>query len=285
MGRCTLYKKHLIVEIGIYFNYRERGPGKVVDNLIKGLDILNIKYKINSDGDKNIILQNCNRLNGDLSNCILGPNICTLPIDNKVVMDYNRYGGLIVPSEWVKKLYMRWIPDSKIKIWPVSIDTEIFSNKSSFEKKYDFLIYFKRRNIDELNFVLDQLNMMNKKYIIIEYGKYEEVEFIDAIEKSKYGIVIDNCESQGIAILEMMSCNLPLLIWNIKYWEDRGNEYKCSATSIPYWDNSCGEFFYKRSEFYEKIKSIIIGYYNPSEYIERLNLESLIILKKIIDEI
>jgi hypothetical protein len=177
------------VELGIYFNYRERGPGKVIDNLIKGLDILGIKYKINLDGDKNIILQNCDRLNGDLSNCILGPNICTLPIDNKVVMDYDKYETLLVPSEWVKKLYMRWIPENKIKIWPVGIDTEIFSDKSSFEKKYDFLIYFKRRDISELNFVIEQLNIMNKNSIIIEYGKYKEFEFIESIEKSKYGIV------------------------------------------------------------------------------------------------
>jgi len=270
------------VEIGIYFNYRERGPGKVVDNLIKCLDILNIKYRINTDGDKNIILQNCGRLNSDLSNCILGPNICTLPIDNNVVMNYDKYESLLVPSQWVKNLYIRWIPESKIKIWPVGIDTNLFSDKSSFEKKYDFLIYFKRRGIDELNFVIEQMNIMNKKYIIIEYGKYKEFDFIDAIEKSKYGIVIDNCESQGIAIQEMMSCNLPLLVWDVKYWIDRGYENKCDATSIPYWDSSCGEFFYDKIEFDEKIKSLMIGYYNSTEYIERFNSYSQYILKKIL---
>lgn len=270
------------MKIGVYFNYKERGPGKVVDNLLKGFDLHGVDYTINSDGDKNLILQNCERLNGSLSNCILGPNICTLPIDNKVILDYNRYDILIVPSEWVKNLYMKWIPENKIKIWPVSIDTEIFSDKSSFEKKYDFLIYFKRRSVDELNFIINQLNLMCKNYIIIEYGKYKEFEFIDAIEKSKYGIVIDNCESQGIAIQEMMSCNLPLLVWDIKYWTDRGDEYRCDATSIPYWDISCGEFFYERDDFFEKVKSIMIGHYTPSEYIERLNLESQSILKKIL---
>jgi glycosyltransferase involved in cell wall biosynthesis len=270
------------VEIGIYFNYKERGPGKVVDNLIKGLDILNIKYRINSDGDKNIILQNCDRLNGDLSNCILGPNICTLPIDNSVVMNYDRYESLLVPSEWVKKLYMRWIPESKIKIWTVGIDTNIFSDKSSFEKKYDFLIYFKRRSIDELNFIIDQLNIMNKNYIIMEYGKYKEFEFIDVIEKSKYGIVIDNCESQGIAIQEMMSCNLPLLVWDVKYWIDRGYENKCNATSIPYWDSSCGEFFYDKREFNEKVNLLEKKSYKPRDFL-MTNISLEITTKEIIE--
>jgi len=162
---------------------------------------------------------------------------------------------------------MRWIPKNKIKIWPVGIDTDIFLDKSQSEKEYDFLIYFKRRSVDELNFVIEQLNIMNKNYIIIEYGKYNESQFIDAISKSKYGIVIDSCESQGIAIQEMMSCNLPLLVWNIEHWEDRGIEHKCNATSIPYWNSSCGEFFFNFNHIREKFNLLINNSYNTRDYI------------------
>lgn len=232
------------MEIGVYFDYKKNGPGKVVDNLLKGFDLLEVNYKINSDGDKNIILQNCNRLSGDLSNCLLGPNICTLPIDNQYVMNYNSYESLLVPSEWVKKLYMKWIPENKIKVWPVGIDTEKFSDKSNFEKKYDFLIYFKRRDILELRQVISYLIENNLKYVILEYGNYTEDYFLELMSNCKYGFVIDNCESQGIAIQEMMSCNLPLLVWDVKNWNDRGEEFTCDATTIPYFDQRCGFKFY-----------------------------------------
>ncbi len=261
--------------IGVYFNYRERGPGKVVDNLLKGFDLCDIEYRINSDGDKNLILQNCDRLYGDISNCLLGPNICTLPIDNKYVMNHKSYDSLIVPSRWVKDLYKRWIPEDKIKIWAVGIDIDKFSDKSKFYKKYDFLIYLKRRDVSDLKHVINILNSLKKKYVVVEYGKYTEVDFIKCIEESKFGMVIGNCESQGIAIQEMMSCNLPLLVWDVKEWKDRGKENICKSTSIPYWDDSCGRVFYNLKEALDEIINIQNGIYDPRKFIlENLKIEN-----------
>ena len=274
------------MEIGVYFNYRERGPGKVVDSLLSGFEKLNIKYKINSDGDRNLILQDCDRLRGDLSNCLLGPNICTLPVDNQYVMNYNSYRSLIVPSEWVKNLYKRWIPENKIKIWASGIDTHKFSDRSNFEKKYDFLIYFKRRSNEDLNEVIKLLNNKNQSFQVIEYGSYNEKQFIDSISSSRYGIILDNTESQGVAIEEMLSCNLPLLVWDVTHWTDRGEEYKVESTSVPYWDERCGVKFTDLTEledsyliFLEKIDTFV-----PREFaLNNLSLE--ICSKKIITEL
>ena len=253
----------------------ERGPGKVVSNLLMGLNLLNVNYVNNLDGDINIILQNCNRLTGDLTNCYLGPNISTLPIDNRYLMNYDSYKKIIVPSEWVKKLYTRWIPPEKIIVWPVGIDTERFADKTNYDKEYDFLIYFKKRNFSELNLIINYLDSIKKRYVLIEYGKYSEKYFIDCIEKSEYGIVIDNCESQGIAILEMMSSNLPLLVWDVREWLDRGEIHKCDATSIPFWDERCGEIFYSLDEFEISINKILNKNYSPRKYI----LEKLTLIK------
>jgi hypothetical protein len=271
-----------MIEIGLYFNYKEKGPGKVVDNLIKGLDLSGIKYRINSDGDVNLILQNCNRLSGNLSKCFLGPNICTLPIDNQYVMNMYSYNKLLVPSEWVKNLYKRWIPEEKIEIWPVGIDTDKFTDKSKCEKEYDFLVYFKRRNTQDLHSVLSKLKENNLTYKVLEYGNYVESEFIDFISKSKYGFVVDNCESQGIAIQEMMSCNLPLIVFDSKEWVDRGDQFKCESTSVPYWDSErCGVVIDQIDDFN---LSFIDRKYDSRDFItENLSLNSSILkLEKII---
>lgn len=267
------------MRLGVYFNYKEKGPGKVVSNLLKGLETHRVDYAINSDGDKNLILQNCERLRGDLSNCILGPNISTLPIDNHVVINHTNYNKFIVPSKWVKNLYSKWIPAEKICIWAAGIDTDLFSDKSNNEKTNDCLIYFKRRSSEELNIIKNFLKEKKQSFILVEYGKYNEAQFIEVITKSKYGIILDNTESQGIAIQEMMSCNLPLLVWDVKYWEDRGPEHKCEATSIPYWNNSCGEFFFDLNNIEEKFNLLINSSYNPRGFI----LEDLSIDKKTID--
>jgi hypothetical protein len=81
---------------------------------------------------------------------------------------------------------------------------------------------------------------------------------------------LNGTESQGIAVQEIMSSNTPLLVWDVKEWNDRGEEYKVKATSIPYWDSICGEVFHDENEidaaflkFYDKIDE-----YNPQKFIK-----------------
>lgn len=252
--------------LGIYFDYRKNGPGKLIDNLIKGLDKIDIDYHLNSDSKYNLILQNVSRLHNNIENCIIGPNVCTLPIDNSIIMNYDSYNKLIVPSEWVFNLYKKWIPEDKIRIWSIGIDIEIFNDVCTL-KEVDFLIYFKRRNRDDLNKIISFLNEIKKSYMVIEYGNYSESDFKDKISKSRYGIVVDNCESQGIAIMEMLACNLPLLVWDVNTWNDRGDSNKCVATSIPYWDHRCGEYFIDFNDFETKYNIFIKKSYNPRNYI------------------
>lgn len=264
------------MNIGVFFNYTLNGPGKVVNNLIKGLEKLSINVNINEDGDSNIILQDCDRLNNDLSNCIIGPNISVLPIENKIVMDYKRYGKIIAPSIWVKGLYMQWIPEEKIIIWPVGIDTDFFNDTRKEEKKIDCLIYFKNRDKNDLNFTINILEKLNQTYEIINYGTYSEDYFLEIIKKSRYAFIIDNTESQGIAIQELMSSNLPLIVWDVTEWDYRGSKYKVPATSVPYWSNICGEIFYTSDKLEETLNVFLnkLDFYNPRVYIlDNLTLE------------
>lgn len=272
------------MKIGVYHIHEFNGPGKVVSNLKKGFELSQIDYLNNQDGDINIILQDCNRLYEDVSNCFIGPNVCVIPTQSNVVME-QKYKKLLVPSEWVKTLYSKWIPNDVIEIWPVGIDTDLFSDKSNDNKEYDFLIYFKRRKQEELNFITSFLNSSNLTFKIINYGDYSEETFLDVISKSKRGIVIDSSESQGIAIEEMMSCNLPLLVWDVRKWDDMGPNNSCESTSIPYWDSTCGEFFYNKEEFIEKFQKFMsCDTYAPRNYIlKNLSLnKSIEILSKII---
>jgi hypothetical protein len=79
---------------------------------------------------------------------------------------------------------------------------------------------------------------LNQSYVILKYGDYTEDFFINLLKKSKYSIILDNTESQGIAVEEIMSCNLPLFVIDKTTWEYKG--VKCNATSIPYWSDECG---------------------------------------------
>jgi hypothetical protein len=228
----------------ILYEYQSNGPGKVIQNLKKGLEKNNIPYKENPieiGYDDNVIALQWHHLVNSVNpeNLLIGPNVCTLPIDNDFIMSQN-YKKVLVPSDWVKSKYSKWVSEDKIFVWPVGIDTEYFSDKSKNEKQFDCLIYYKRRSIEDLKFVTKILKDKGQSFNIIEYGQYNEGYFIDTLSKSKYVFLLDSCESQGIAVQEIMSTNTPLFVWDVEYWADRGEEFKFKATSIPFWSESCG---------------------------------------------
>lgn len=266
--------------ISVFFNNASRGPGKVAKNLISGLNKLGVEFDVNpssvSNYNKIISLQRTSIINTPhISQSIIGPNICVLPIENPIVMG-QKYKKMIVPSQWVKDKYMKWLPEEKLFIWAVGIDTDLFSDTSDHPKTNDCLIYFKNRNKNDLEIVKEFLKSKDQSFEVISYGSYNENQFIDTIKRSKYGIVIGNTESQGIAIQEMMSSNLPLLVWDTVIWDGKGPNHLVPATTVPYWSDECGIKFTDFSEledkhliFLEKIDTFI-----PRNYIiNNLTLE------------
>jgi hypothetical protein len=258
--------------LNIFYNGVSNGPGKVVTNLILGLQKLNAPFKTNQQilpNDKVLFLQNHYQMSFPIDNDkIIGPNICTLPIDNEEMMKQN-YKKTIVPCEWVKQLYLKWLPEDKVSVWAVGINTDLFFDMSNEDKTIDCLVYFKRRDESELESVISFLEENNQTYEIIRYGSYSEDYFLNTLKKSRYGIVIDKCESQGIAIEEMMSTNLPLLVWDTIIWDDRGLHVSVPATSVPYWDDTCGikvnDFETLKGNYSKFINNIKT--YKPRDYI------------------
>jgi glycosyltransferase involved in cell wall biosynthesis len=121
---------------------------------------------------------------------------------------------------------------------------------------------------------------LNINYKIFDYvNRYSEKDYIDYLKQSKYGIWLGAHESQGFALEEALSCDVPLLVWNVRYMsQEYGSKYNdIPATTIPYWDNRCGEYFYEYTELENAFNEFIkkIETYKPREYI----LENLSIKK------
>lgn len=264
----------------LLYEYNQNGPGKVIKNLKLGLDKLGVDYtenpqKINTE-DKVIALQWHPLVSSvNPNNLLIGPNVCTLPIDNSFIMSQN-YKKVVVPSEWIKNKYKKWIPEEKIFVWPVGIDTDYFSDKSNVEKTFDCLIYYKRRSFEDLTLVTKTLKQYRQTFDIIEYGNYNEIDFINKVSRSKYVFLLDSCESQGIAMQEIMSMNVPMFVWDVTHWTDRGEQFIVEASSIPYWDERCGACEKKAGSLYETFSVFLreFGFFKPRDYIlENFTLE------------
>lgn len=196
------------------------------------------------------------------------PNNELLKINNK-----NKNSVYIQPSEWVAKMWKNMGVEKiiPIMVMPFCVNVEKFNSDYNI-KKEEVFIYTKRRDPREIYMIEKYLKDNSIKYNKFDYvNGYKEEEYLNCLKKSRYGIIIDAHESQGFAIEEALSCNVPLLVWNTKTMnQEFGSRYKeIECTTIPYWDERCGEYFYNAEEFERTYKKFInnIDSYKPREYI------------------
>ena len=251
------------------------GPHKVVDNLIKSLDQEKIDYTINEEKyEHNFLVQydataheKHSKIEQDTT--IIGPQVWMFDgYGQFLIQNQNYYKKIIAPSEWVKNKFITKfnLPEDKLAVWPVGI--EEFDNIR--EVNYDCLIYFKRRDQSELDAVKKFLVSNGLSYRMVEYGTYGEDGFKQLVNSAKFCFLINGTESQGIAVQEIMSMGVPIIAWDIKEWLDQGEAYRVPATSIPYWDERCGEVFFNIddlevtfSKFY-----VTLDQYDPKAFIK-----------------
>ena len=226
----------------------------------------------------------------------------------------------LCPSQWVVDLYEEF---GKLTIptfaFPFSVNIEKFSPSYSYDDKKEkdttfglstgpthievvnaknrinIFVYFKYRDESQLNYVLSILQPLTHINVkIFKYGSYQLEEYREYLKTAQFGIWIGCHESQGFALLESLSMNVPLLVWNVKsmyeektawgeypYLKYKSQNKQMKGTSIPYWTQNCGEVFYERDEFlplfenllknysrYSEVKPHEYFHYNPRVYIE-----------------
>lgn len=199
---------------------------------------------------------------------IFGPHFSVLPEKDKLDLIVGPNSTYIMPSDWVCDLWKSFNYPITIKSIPFGVDTNKF--KPINTDSQEVFIYYKRRKPEELLFI--QHALRNIHYKLFNYTEnYDEQSYLDCLQHAKYGIIIDASESQGFAIEEALSCNVPLLVWNVSSLNQTyGIQYDdYSATSIPYWDCRCGEFFYHQDEFEMMYKIFLnkLHLYKPRQYI------------------
>ena len=211
---------------------------------------------------------------------IFGPHLSVFP-NAKLRQIDNKYKNSIYvqPSVWACNT---WIQMGSVQILPTKVysfpvNTSKFRPGSNDRDKV--FLYFKHRDPREKELLESFLKNININYTIFDYDKrYNEEHYLEYLQKSKFGIVLDAHESQGFAIEEALSCDVPLFVWcATSMRQEHGIGYPdIPATSIPYWDKRCGEFFTQPKELEERFKYFIknLSTYKPREFImDNLSIE------------
>ena len=222
---------------------------------------------------------------------IFGPHFHVFPDDRLIPIKGNN-SVFIQPSDWVSKFWSdnkkyNVVNDLNIQTLPFGVDTVKFDKYKDISERNKIFIYFKNRDPNDLNFIKNFLNSKNIECKIFGYNdRYAEEDYLKYLKESLYGIWVGAHESQGFAFQEALSCDVPLLVWNIKSMnQEYGSNYEdIPAKTNSYWDDRCGEEFFDTLELEPIYNKFInnLANYKPREFILE-NLSINVCENKLID--
>jgi len=276
---------------------RITGPKKVLDNTLKGLEKIGVKYVFNQSiseykynwihDDQRAIIEA-----GFVGKPVLvGPNTAVLPKDlPKLRFKLPKDSIYLHPSQWCVEVWeVLNFNEAKLDFWPVGIDLNEFKEIDR-KNKEKILLYFKQRDKNLLEVTKKLLDEKNLVYEVINYGFYKEEDYKKILNECKFGIWIGCSESQGIGLQEALATNLPLIVLDAKSIfdivpTDSKNYFtykfpkkleKIKSTSVPYFDERCGIKIERIDELENAIDKMQANFsnYRPREFIkENLSLE------------
>lgn len=218
---------------------------------------------------------------GKIAKIITGPNIVILPSDENWLLKDASIDCIVVPSQWVKDLYIKQAPDlaQKIAVWAAGVD---FPQEPGGQKVFDFLILNKVYGNGSLEKqITDYLAVKNYKYQVLVYGKFDQQKYFGMLDQSKYLIYLSASESQGLAVFEAWARDVPTLVWDKGIFKYRGLEIVGNIAS-PYLTAQCGLRFKDFSDFTQKLESFLSAKFSPQEYVKD-NFTNRICAQKYLD--
>ncbi len=247
---------------------RPGGHARVFLNLRKGLDLLNVKYRVND-------FDHARRNHHEVA-CIIGQPflldkhpwrnpilfgtaLYSHPVDDPGLLSRLPIRKILVPGKWMMEMCRPMWGDF-VEAWPVGIDSQVWVPTPMNSKDFDVLLYDKVRWDHEaigaslIKPIQARLEEEGRSVLTIRYGHYREEHFQAALQRCKSMIFLCEHETQGIAYQQALSAGVPILAW------DRGGSWQDPAyyplrvdfspvTSVPYWDERCGLKFGDLAEF------------------------------------
>ncbi len=212
---------------------------------------------------------------------MFGTALYNHPVDDEHLPRRHALRQVLVPSDWVKRMFSKTWPDI-VSVWPVGIDTERWSPAGDSKKTVDVLVYeklFRERERFQVELFEPMMADLRRRGLSVEslrYGSYHERDLMALSQTARSMIYLSPHETQGIALEQMLSANVPVMAWDPGGdWQSleyllRGVRYG-PVTTVPYWDERCGEKFTSAVDFGDAFsrfwRGVETGSFAPREMI------------------
>jgi hypothetical protein len=261
-----------------------RGHKAVTRSLLTGLKELNVSYEYNPYFIENcteivIVLSGIKTLkqalllkkSGRIKKLVVGPNVVVFPSDFHFILNSCEINFCIFPSDWVLRMFENQIPDltKKSIVWPAGVDVNFWTPVSKINtrkglRNLKLLIYLKSDNIffeGLIKWISSTFNYVD----FIEYGNYKPNQYLSKLRESDCLIMLGGSESQGLALVEAWSCNVPTFVYSVN--ELKMTNFKVSCSSAPYLSCHTGVFFNSLLELQLKLESFESFNFTPRNWV------------------
>ncbi len=262
-----LFLFQFVCSNGITILAENGGHPGVTRSLLSGLRILGVPFEYNifsKKSDTVIVLSGINYLReairlkkeGKIKKLIAGPNLVTRADEYGGICSSPEVDICVVPSEWVKVAYQEEVSAllGRIKVWAAGVN-EIFWIPSK-KQRSKIIIYWKTESEEFIRQIETVLRKYPFEVVRVRYGKYGVDEFRNYLNESVFAIFVSVSESQGLALAEAWSMNVPTLVWNPEKLVAHGRIYS-QVSSAPYLTSSTGYFWKTIDELWELLSRLI----------------------------
>jgi hypothetical protein len=275
------------------------GIAKLIRNLCLGLEAIGQAYELH----QHYVTPQSNGVAGILHGpidtvreiaksqpSVTGVGVLNFPDEWPNLFDETKTIFHLQSCDWAAAYYRPFF-GNRVRVWAVGIDATRHAPVTAVVKKFDFLIYNKLRWADEhpeaglREHCIKELERRGLRWTELVYGQYprgREAAFHALLARSRAMLFLCENETQGIAYNEALSMGVPILAWNPGRWLDPQRHAhglsECPASSVPYWDERCGEQFATLHSFERTLEQFLKGCnskkYAPRDYVlENLTLE------------
>ena len=155
----------------------------------------------------------------------------------------------------VKQIYEKLNPSlvGKLAIWYAGVDTKYW-NPTNKNKNKEVLVYWK--NTTPKAFCVEIESIIKKYgYTInrVRYGHYNKKHYKDALDRSLFAVILSITETQGIALVEAWSMDVPTFVW----YPDIEHPFirNVKTTSAPYLTEKTGIKWKELADFENILKN------------------------------
>ncbi|MES3005353.1 MAG: hypothetical protein V4664_00180 [Patescibacteria group bacterium] len=247
---------------------KNRGPQAVTASVMRGLEAVNYKYKINPNireiepTDTIWVNESVEALRWAINfkqenkgaRLIAGPNLVVTPDDNDGIIFNENIDIILQPSLWTKKLYETYSNEnaSKIHIWPAGVVDPY--EKNTAPKKENFMIVYQKNAPQEIfETIIRTLNERSIPFLVIKYGSFKHENFLSLLNKACGMIYLSSSESQGLALQEAWMRDVPTLVWDRGFWIHKGIKFEHELISSPYLTSDTGIGFKGKEDAAQKL--------------------------------